>query len=171
MSEIKKVIESSPNKSCELDPIPTWLLKSCLHELLPILTKIVNTSIETAHVPAAFKSAHVKPLLKKPDLDQNILKNYRPVSNLPFVSKILEKVVSSRMEDHLASNNLHEEHQSAYRKFHSTETALLKIQNDILQSLDQNNVTILVMLDLSAAFDIIDHNTLLQLLEDLFGIK
>ena len=75
------------------------------------------------------------------------------------------------MEDHLASNNPHEEHQSAYRKFHSTETALLKVQNDILQSLDQNNVTILVMLDLSAAFDTIDHNTLLQRLEHSFGIK
>ena len=75
------------------------------------------------------------------------------------------------MEDHLVSNNLHKEHQSAYRKFHSTKTALLKVQNDVLQSLGQNNVTILVMLDLSAVFDTIHHNTLLQRLEYLFGIK
>ena len=78
-----------------------------------------------------------------------MLKNYRPVSNLPFVSKVLEKVVCSRIEKHLISNNLDEQHQSAYRKFHSTETALLKVQNDILQSLDKNNHTVLVMLDLS----------------------
>ena len=168
--EIKKVIKSSPDKSCELDPIPTWLLKSCLPELLPFLTKIINFSLETGYVPASYKSSLIRPLLKKPGLDQNMLKNYRPVSNLPFVSKVLEKVVSSRIEEHLISNNLHEQHQSAYRKFHSTETALLKVQNDILQSLDKNNVTVLVMLDLSAAFDTIDHKTLLHRLEDMFGI-
>lgn len=72
-----------------------------------------------------------------------------PVSNLPFLSKILEKAVDVRIESNLKTNNLHEVNQSAYRKFHSPETALLKVQNDILQSLDNNNVTILVMLDLS----------------------
>ena len=87
-------------------------------------------------------------------------KNYRPVSNLPFVSKVLEKVVSSRIDEHLTVNNLHEEHQSAYKKLHSTETALVKVQNVILQSLGQNEVTVLVLLDLSAAFDTIDHETL-----------
>ena len=100
-------------------------------------------------------------LIKKSGLDANVLKNYRPVSNLPYVSKILEKVVDTRLESHLSLNNLHEEPQSAYRKFHSTETALLKVQNDILNSLDRNDVTMLVMLDLSAAFDTIDHTTLL----------
>jgi len=83
----------------------------------------------------------------------------------------LEKVVDARLEQHLSNNNLHEEHQSAYRKFHSTETALLKVQSDILQSLDQNKVTILVLLDLSAAFDTIDHSTLLHRLEHDFGIS
>ena len=145
---VQKVIKRSPDKSCELDPIPTWLLKSCLPELLPLVTKIINMSLETGYVPQSFKNSLIRPLLKKPDLDQNTMKNYRPVSNLPFKSKVLEKVVSSRVEEHLLSNNLHEEHQSAYRKFHFTETALLKVQNDFLQSLDQNNVTVLVMLDL-----------------------
>ena len=168
--EIQKVIKSSPDKSCELDPIPTWLLKSCLPELRPLVTKIINISLKTGYIPASYKSSLIRPLLKKQGLDQNTLKNYRPVSNLPFVSKILEKVVSTRIEKHLISNNLHEQHQSAYRKFHFTETALLKVQNDILQSLDQNNVTVLVMLDLSAAFDTTDHKTLLQRLEHMFGI-
>ena len=69
-------------------------------------------------------------------------------------------MVSSRFDEHLTVNNLHEEHQSAYRKLHSTETALVKVQNDILQSLDQNEVAVLVLLGLSAAFDTIDHETL-----------
>ena len=89
--EIKKLVSRSSNKSCELDPIPTWLLKLCLPELLPILTKIVNTSLETSHIPESFNSSHVRPLLKKENLDANTLKNYRPVSNLPFVSKVLKK--------------------------------------------------------------------------------
>ena len=169
-AEVKKIIQTSASKSCELDPMPTSLLKSCLNELLPILTKIVNLSMESAVVPISFKKSYVRPLLKKTSLDQNMLKNYRPVSNLPFISKVLEKVVSVRIDDHLTQNNLHEPHQSAYRKFHSTETALLKVQNDILQSLDKNDVTILVLLDLSAAFDTIDHKTLLHRLENDFLI-
>lgn len=167
--EVKKYIQQSANKSCELDPLPTWLLKSCINELLPTLTKIVNISLENADVPKSFKTARVRPLLKKPSLDQNILKNYRPVSNLPFLSKILEKVVSRRIEEHLTKNQLHEINQSAYRKFHSTETALLKVQNDILENLDKGDVTVLVMLDLSAAFDTIDHETLLNRLKVNFG--
>ena len=75
-----------------------------------------------------------------------------------------------RLEQHLALNNLHEEHQSAYIKLYSTETALPKVQNDILQSLDQSKVTVLVLLDLSAAFDTLDHNTLLNRLKNHFGI-
>jgi hypothetical protein len=89
---------------------------------------------------------------KETNLDPNNFKNYRPVSNLPLVSKVLEKVVNSHIEDHLTLNDFHEEHQSAYRQFHSTESALRKVHTDILQSLDPNDVTILVMLDLSAAF-------------------
>ena len=126
--------------------------------------------LESAYVPHTFKSARIRPLLKKPGLDQNLLNNYRPVSSLLFISKILEKVVDMRLEQHLTIKNLHEEHQSAYRKFHSTETAVLKVQNDVLQSLDQNNVTIMVLLDLSAAFDTIDHQTLLHRLEHHYGV-
>ena len=164
------IIKRSPTKSCELDPIPTWLLKQCLNELSPILTNIINVSLQSAHVPKAFKSSLVRPLLKKPSLDPDNFKNYRPVSNLPFLSKVLEKVVDAQIERHLTSNNLHEQHQSAYRKFHSTETALIKVQSDILQSLDQGNATVLVLLDLSAAFDTLDHDTLLHRLENHFGI-
>lgn len=170
IEEVKKLIMKSPDKSCDLDPVPTWLLKQCINELLPLITAIVNVSFRDDRVPDAFKCAQIKPLLKKAGLDPNTLKNYRPVSNLPFLSKVLEKAVDTRIEQHLVSNHLHEEHQSAYRKSHSTETALLKVQNDILESLDNCCVTVLIMLDLSAAFDTLDHNTLLHRFEHDFGI-
>ena len=109
--------------------------------------------MKSGSVPKDFKSARIRPLLKKSGLDQDLLKNYRPVSNLPFIPKVLEKVVDKRLERHLSENKLHEGFQSAYRRFHSTESALLKVQNDILQSLDNNCVIVLVLLDLSAALN------------------
>ena len=100
----------------------------------------------------------MKPLLKKPSLDHNNLeKNYHPVSNLSFLSNILEKIVLSQLSAYLSSNNLFCSPQSAYRTGHSTETALLKVMNDILRALDDGNISVLTLLDLSAAFDTIDH--------------
>lgn len=99
------------------------------------------------------------------------MKNYRPVSNLSFISKVLEKVVAHRIQSHITSTNTSNPLQSAYKKFHSTETALLRIQNDILTAMDKGKVTALTLLDLSAAFDTIDHNLLLKRLEQWFGIS
>ena len=82
--EIRRIIMKSPNKSCELDPIPTWLLKCCLTELLPLITTLVNKSLATGSFPESFKLALIKPYLKKQTLDPDLLKNYRPVSNLHF---------------------------------------------------------------------------------------
>ena len=98
-------------------------------------------------------------------------KNYRPVSNLQFVSKIIEKTVMARLEEHIVDNNLHDPSQSAYKKCHCTETALLKINNDILASLDNKHCIILASLDLSAAFDTVDHTILLHRLQNDFGIE
>ena len=99
--EIVGIIESSPDKSCNLDAFPTWLLKSCTCELAPIIVAIVNRSFETSHEPVELKRAHIRPRLKKPSLDPDVLNNYRPVSNLTFVSKIIEKVVNTHLEQHL----------------------------------------------------------------------
>ena len=111
---VLKIINSASAKSCELDPIPTTLLYENLDILLPTITNIINTSLTTGIVPPDLKTAIVKPLLKKPSLDKNLLKNYRPISNLPFLSKILEKVVLHKLLSHLQENNLSNPFQSAY---------------------------------------------------------
>ena len=109
--------------------------------------------------------------MKKPSLDPENFGNYRPISNLPFLSKITEKVVLAQLLKHLQTNKLLYHLQSAYRSDHSTETALLKICNDILSALDNKNVALLSRLDLSAAFDTIDHSILLSRLQTCFGIS
>lgn len=168
--DIMKLIRKSPAKSCSLDPIPTSLLMAHSDTLLPAITRIVNTSLTTGMFPTQLKEAHVTPLLKKPSLDSEVLKNFRPVSNLSFVSKIVEKAVAVQLSRHLQENDLHEPSQSAYRPVHSTETALLRIKSDILQALDKKETVFLVLLDLSSAFDTIDHSILLTTLEEQFGI-
>ena len=169
--EIRKLVMQAATKSCNLDPFPTWLLKECLDSLLPIITRVVNLSLTSAEVPSDMKEALVIPLIKKLTLDPEILKNFRPVSNLSFLSKLIERVVDARFENHLRKNNLHVKWQSAYKKFHSTETALLRVSNDILCDIDKGKCVLLVLLDLSAAFDTIDHETLLNRLSDKFGVK
>jgi len=104
-------------------------------------------------------------------LDINNLKNYRPVSNLSFLSKIIEKVVQQQLFAYLNTHSLLPECQSAYRPFHSTETALVKVVNDLLRSMDKGNVSVLTLLDLSSAFDTIDHEILLERLSSLYGIS
>ena len=168
--DVKIIIESCASKSCDLDPVPTDILKQCLSELLPCITKVLNDSLQTGLVPDPFKHAIVKPLLKKAGLDENELKNYRPISNLPFLSKVLEKIVMKQLLHHLKINDLDELFQSAYKSYHSTETAILKVCNDILNEIDEKKVCLLTLLDLSAAFDTIDHNILIERLNKTFGI-
>ena len=157
-------------KTCELDRLPSSLEAELIDDLLPPFTSVINDSLLTGSFPSVFKSAVVRPLLKKPSLDTENLKNYRPVSNLPFLSKITEKTVLLQLSQHLESNSLLYPLQSAYRSGHSTETALLKIVND-LAALDVSHISLLSVLDLSAAFDTIDHSILLSRLHHSFGIS
>ena len=126
---VRRTIVSSPLKTCELDAFPTPLLLECLDSLLPCITDVFNNSLFLflLFFPSVYKSARVKPHLKKMSLDPDDLKNYRPVSNLSFLSKVLERIVLSQLNEHLNHSNLLSPLQSAYRPNHSTETALLRI--------------------------------------------
>ncbi len=168
--EVTEMVFKSPNKFCELDPLPTWIIRDCIEEVLPLLTKIVNLSRTCGEMPDDLKLAIIKPLLKKLGLDL-VKKNYRPVSNLSFLCKLIERIVALQIVDHLQANDLIDTFQSTYRKYHSTETVLLKVQNDILMHLDKSDTVMLVLLDLSAAFDIIDHKILFDRLEKRCGIR
>ncbi len=167
--DVKVLLKKSSNKHCELDPIPTNLLKLCIDDLLPLITKIINLSLKLGNMPNNLKEAIIKPLLKKLGLEL-INKNYRPVSNLPFISKLIERAAAEQLIEHLKLNELYDKLQSAYRQFHSTETALLKAKDDIMMIMDNQQVALLLLLDLSAAFDTIDHNTLLNRMEKRCGI-
>ena len=113
--EVLKIIKSTPNKSCDLDPIPTSLVLDCISVLLTPITNIVNYSLQEGSFPSCFKTAHVTPLLKKAGLDRNILKNYRPVPNLSHTSKLIEKAVARQINEHIAHEGISNENQSAYR--------------------------------------------------------
>ena len=95
--EIRNIIMKSPSKSCELDHVPTFLIKQCIDVFVPYFTVIVNKSLEFGYFPDSLKVAHVRLLLKKVGLDREILKNYRPVANLKFLGKTIERVVSKRL--------------------------------------------------------------------------
>ena len=153
-----------------MDPLPSKLLKDCSSTFAPILSSLVNLSLEQAHVPSSVKIAYISPLWKKPSLDRNSLQNYRPVSNLPFLFKILERVVFSRLSDYFLANDLFDPFQSGYRSHHSVETLLVDVSNHILQGMDRGNSTALLLLDLSSAFDTVNHTILLNTLSSL-GVK
>ena len=172
MSEdsVKEIIMKSPSTSCNLDPIPTWLLKKCADELVPIITKIINLSLQNGYFPDSLKSALITPLIKKPSLDSENLKNYRPVANLKFLAKTIERALASQIQDYLTFNNLRGKMQSAYRSGHSIETALLRVYNDLLLAVDKGKEAVLILLDYSAAFDTINHDVFLNRLAERYGI-
>ena len=140
------------------------------YAIVPILQHIVNLCLTTGDFPISCKSSIVIPLNKKPGLDREIFKNYRPVSNLSFLSKVIEKVISIRILGHILDNNIVDSFQSAYRAGHSCETALLRVYNYIVTTVGKGNGSFLGLLDLSAAFDTIDHDNLFYILEKYVGI-
>ena len=170
LASVRNLITSSPSKTCANDPVPTRVVKDCLDELLPVISSMVNLSLENGHFPDAWKEALVKPKLKKSGMDL-VKKNYRPVSTLPLLSKLTEKAVTKQTVHHMTSHGLFPALQSAYRQSHSTETALLRVRNNILMNMNKQHVTLLVFLDLSAAFDTVDHSILLRRLKCTFGLN
>lgn len=172
LSELRRLITTSNNKTCGLDPCPTVLLKATLDAHEQTVLDIINGSLSYGVFPQPLNQADVKPIIKKPGLDEQVLSNYRPVSNLPFLSKVLERAVSDRLRAHMDKYDLGEKLQSAYQRHHSTETALARVQHDIAGALDKNRGVMLAMIDLSAAaFDTVDHGKFLTVLQDVYGVR
>jgi len=158
-------------KQCCLDPIPTRIVKQCSDILAPIVTIMANMSFARGVFPDGHKHAIVTPLLKKPGLDSFDQKSYRPISNLTFLSKLVERLSISRLNQHISTNSLLSVHQSAYRSNHSTETAVAAIFNNIARAIDAGKICALVLLDMSAAFNTVDHTLLLRILQERFGVQ
>ena len=168
--ELISIISDLNKKECELDPIPVTLLFKCLPELIKILHFIVNYSLSSGKFPSSLKEALVRPAVKDINGDLDDYKNYRPISNLPFLSKVIEKCVHKQLSTHLNLHSLYAEFQSGYRTHHSCETATLAIYNDLLCLSDTKSKVILLLLDLSAAFDTVCHKLLLNKLYCQFGL-
>ena len=171
LSELLEVVQKLRPTSSPSDSIPPRLLKKAFYSVGSFILLLLHTCFSSACFPAPFKHAIVQPLIKKPSLDPSILANFRPISKLPFLSKVLEKVMASQLVSFLEKNSICEKFQSGFRPRHSTESALLRVFNDLILTVDSGCAAIMVTLDLTAAFDTVDHRTLLSRLEQYAGIK
>jgi len=138
--------------------------------MAPLIAGLANRSFRSGAFPSSLKHGRINPLLKKPGLDKSDMANYRPITNLSTISKLLEKLVLCRLRPHIMSTGNFNEYQSAYRVGHSTETALLKVYNDVVRAACDQQTTALLALDISAAFDTIDFDILLRRISDDFGV-
>jgi hypothetical protein len=170
VKSVTEIILAFPAKSCGLDPLPTPLLKKFLSVLAVPITRIVNASLASGLVTDSLKHTVITPLIKKSSLDPQDFSNYRPVSRLPFLSKLIERVVLRQLTSHIEDFQLLPPSLSAYRVNYSTETSLLAIQNDLLSAADAGMGSALLILDLSAAFDTVDNQRLLKRLPSTFGV-
>ena len=160
-SELMDLRIEPPDASDVNDQIPPSM--DCFQPLsqVEVETEIINKSLTSGIFPDRIKVALVRPLLKKANLDL-IEKNYRPISNIEFIGKSIERAVTAQINRHITSHNLIEPHQSAYQPCHSTKTALLKVKSDLISAIGNQEIACLILLDLSAAFDMVDTGILLQ---------
>ena len=170
--DVKKLLGSIPGKSSNMDGIPTSLLKSCADIFAPLIARLAALSFCDGKFLSRFKIASVTPLLKKPGLDSEVPGNYRPIDIEPeqHLENPWKAVPSEYIIDHVSSSPRFNSSLSAYRKDHSTETALLRLLNDIYCAADKKSRSLLIIFDLSAAFDTLDINTLIRRLEHTSGI-
>ena len=166
ISNIEKIIDNIRNDvAIGEDMIGAKLIKDMKNTISPILTKIVNKGYETNSFPNSMKNAAIKPIHKKGNIDE--ISNYRPISILPTLSKVFEKAAANQVAPHLESNKLLHKNQHAYRKHHSTITCLVEVLTYVYSLIDKKKPTAIISLDLSKAFDSIDHKLLLKKLSKL----
>ena len=156
---IKAIDTLKPKTSSGQDKISNKLLKYIKHEVACPLMQIINQTFETGNFPDSLKIAKVTPLFKKNE--SNMFTNYRPVSVLPSVSKVFERIMHEQIYEHFKKLNLFFRSQYGFRSNHSTEYAALEIVDRIITEMDKNNVPINIYMDLSKAFDTLDHQILL----------
>ena len=169
-SDVKNLVRNMKLKTNELDLLPVTFIKENIGKFVDLLANIVNISLLSGVFAKEWKTALLHPLIKKSGLDV-INSNYRPISNLSFISQLVEKVAINQLVQHADYHDLTSHHQAAYKKNHICETSLLRLTNDALWAMEQQQATILVVTDLSAAFDTVNHDILLSVLEKRFGLQ
>ena len=165
-ANIQRYLRELHKTYCSLDPINVSKIMKAYETAAPFLMSIINKFFAEGNFVDSEKVALLRPLLKKVGLDVEDMSNYRPVSNLSFLSKLVERAILDQLLPFLEHNGIVPQYQSAYKGFHSTETALCKILNDLVTNTCSGKASLLVLLDLSAAFDTVDHDVLLG---DLFS--
>ncbi|CAJ0961643.1 unnamed protein product [Ranitomeya imitator] len=164
---LSTLLSRSHLTTCALDPIPSHFIPNHATVFIPTLTHLFNLSLTTGVFPSSFKHALITPMLKKPSLDPSSVSSYHPISLFPYASKLLEQHVHLELSSNLSSCSLFDRLQSGFRSHHSTETALTNVTNDLLTAKSKRHFSILLLLDLSSAFDTVDHSLLLQTLSSL----
>jgi hypothetical protein len=158
---IKKIIvELKNSKSCGVDNIDTYIIKLVVDEIFPAVTHIINLSIQQAVFPSLYKFAKVIPLLKKDDPLEP--KNYRPVAILCILSKVIERAIFIQVVEYMNINDLFHPNHHGFRAGHSTSTAMIQMYDSWVQAVDKGELTGVCMLDMSAAFDVVEHGILLN---------
>ena len=171
-SEVERLIKSAPMKTLPVDRLPISVVKSCSVEFSAIIVAyIANISFQAGRFPSTWKAGQMALILKKPGLNTNDFKSFKPITNLTTLSKLLERLTLARLKPHVVTSPNYSPLQSAYRVALSTETALVKIVDDILSIVDSGSAVALVSLDISATFDTISHRKLLAKLEHDFSIE
>ena len=163
--DIHKVVKTMKSNSCGVDEVSAFFIKLSIEHTAKVFADIVNASLKSGRFPNNWKKARIKPIPKISE--PMIATDFRPISLLIAFSKIIEKIVCIQMKSYLINNNYFDKFQSAYRQKHSPITALLDITDNIYKSLDESEITILVLLDYSKAFDCANHTLILAKLKSL----
>ena len=167
--EVLSIIISMPVKHCDLDLIPATVMRKLIPHILQEITILVNQSLVHGKFAEVWKTSACKPLIKSLKLDK-VKTSYRPVGNLLYLSKVVEKVILQQLTEHCGLHDLMPSYQSAYCKFHSCETSLLNLVNTALWNMESQCVTSVLVMDLGTVFDLVEWILLLKVLQNEFGV-